>query len=352
MDRTTVIAVATVASLVSAPALAMHAAPGSSGAKAGVLPLSVEGKLPPNGPESLAGGVQQGLSAAGAAVLAPRELEQAAGKGVAACADPTCFHDAAAKAELTHLVRPSVTFKGSDYALAIDLVDGASGDVLYTASDTCELCGLTEAVEMMAALAGTLPERMSVAAGVAGLAVSSDPPGATVLVDGDAVGVTPLQLELEAGEHQVIVSLEGYFDRESLVRLEAGGSDSLGIVLDPTGPRKGDKGRSGTWGRIRPVLPWVSLGVGVAALGSGIALIAIDEKPVEFTRCSGNDVDHLGNCRFRHNTIVGGLMMTLLGVGGIAAGVTLLVLDKRKGRTVDDRRVRLRPTHDGLALHF
>lgn len=325
---------------------------GGSEATAGVMRLSVEGKLPPNGGESLARGVEDGLGGTGATVLGPSQVEQAVGSGLAGCADPACLTDAAAKAEATHLVRPSVGFEGSDYVLTVELVDGASGKVLHTATQTCELCGLSEAVEMMSSLAGSLGEHMVVTAAVAGLAVSSDPPGATVIVDGEVVGETPLQLELEVGDHEVVVSKDGFFDRESLVKLEAGESEALGVVLDPSGPRDEDEPRGGLWGRVRPVLPWVSLGVGAAALGSGIALIAIDEKPVEFTRCSGNDLDHLGNCRFRHNTIMGGVVLTLIGVGGLAAGATLLVLDKRKGREGDDRRVRFRPTHDGFALHF
>lgn len=353
MIRTTAIAIAAALSLAPLPAGAINVAPeGGSGARAGVLPLSAEGQLPPNGSEELTKGVQDGLGASGATVLTPGEVEQAFGANPATCADDACLIDVANKAGATHLVRPSVGIQGSDYVLTVEVLDGASGKVLHSESSTCELCGLAEAVEMISSLAGALQPHIVVEGEVGSLAISSDPSGAIVTVDGEVRGETPLQLELEVGEHQVIVSKDGYFDRENLIKIDAGEDEALGLILDPSGPKGRDRAPGGVWGKIRPVLPWAAIGVGGASLVSGIALIAVDEKPVEFTRCDGNDVDHLGNCRFRHNTIVGGVVMTIIGVGGLAAGVTLLVLDRRKGKPADDRRVRLRPTHDGFALHF
>ena len=54
------------------------------------------------------------------------------------------------------------------------------------------------------------------------LVVSSRPNGATVLVDGEEKGKTPLKLRLEPGEHLVSLSLEHYMPWEEMVSIEEG----------------------------------------------------------------------------------------------------------------------------------
>ena len=57
-------------------------------------------------------------------------------------------------------------------------------------------------------------ERQSLAATLtpdyALVSLRSDPPGATVLVDGVAAGVTPAELEIDSGEHELEARLAGY----------------------------------------------------------------------------------------------------------------------------------------------
>lgn len=69
------------------------------------------------------------------------------------------------------------------------------------------------------------------------LAVSSDPKGATVTVDGKpAAGVTPLELELDAERaHRVTVSKDGYTAQET--RLSPGAwPPEIKLALEPSGP--------------------------------------------------------------------------------------------------------------------
>jgi len=345
------IAITTALALFSVPVSAAHLEAPTE-ATAGVLPISIEGKLPPKGSEILAKKIDEGLAETGTQIVPVAELESSAGTSLAGCVDEACRLDVATLAAVTHLIAPSIGFDGSDYAMTIEVIDGATGTVVKTVTDVCELCGLSEAADKVASLAASVADSLVVTSVLATLTVVSDPPGARVLVDDRLVGTTPVELEFEAGDRQVIVRKEGYLDRSTLVALEAGAASSLDVQLDPSGPiDDGSSSSEGVWGKIRPVVPWVSIGVGVAALGSGIALLAIDENPVEFTRCSGDEVDSAGNCRFRHNTLAGGVVMTLVGIGGIAAGTVLLILDKKKAGN-DDRRVRLRPTHNGLALRF
>ncbi len=185
---------------------------------------------------------------------------------------------------------------------------------------------------------------------MASINVSSTPQGATVLVDGEPVGVTPLSLEVSPGEHTVVVRSEGYADQERRVVVEAGDNEPIESTLDPTGPGRKRGMDDERRARMLRIMGWTGIGLGAASLASGIALIAIDERPVEFTRCSGDDVDAAGNCRFRHQTLGGGVLMSVLGVVGLTAGALLIVRDRKRNHA--EERVRLRPSARGLVLHF
>jgi serine/threonine-protein kinase len=64
--------------------------------------------------------------------------------------------------------------------------------------------------------------------------VSSEPPGATISIDGVAVGVTPIEREILVGEHRVSVVLEGHAPEDDVVRVEQSGDRaSLSFALRP-----------------------------------------------------------------------------------------------------------------------
>jgi hypothetical protein len=68
------------------------------------------------------------------------------------------------------------------------------------------------------------------------LAVDSEPPAASVSLDGQRVATTPAQLTLDpANDHKLVVSLEGYASQE--LKLPAGKlPPSLQLTLVPAGP--------------------------------------------------------------------------------------------------------------------
>ena len=319
---------ATFTAVALATALSMTPTSAAAEPRAGVLPLDVDGELPPQGTKTLTAEVEAGLQSAGATVVPSTELAstlggkpKAASKKLEACRDSACLKDLAAKATATHLVRPAVRMDGSDYVISLELVDGATGEVVHQASQTCELCGLTEAQEMTRSLAASLQDRLE---SMGKVTVDSTPPGAEVLVDGEPAGTTPVELRLAAGEHAIVLRLAGHADEERKVVVEVGSTapvtaeltelEQAAPVEAPSPPRSAP---------LRP-LGWASIGVGIAALGSGIALLVLDERPVTYTRCEGIDVDAEGDCRFRHDTLAGGVVMTIVGVVGITAGALLV----------------------------
>jgi serine/threonine-protein kinase len=66
------------------------------------------------------------------------------------------------------------------------------------------------------------------------LDVTSDPPGAEVLVDGARQGTAPLSLELSPGRHEVVASLAGRQDASRVLNVAAGGeAQHLALALAP-----------------------------------------------------------------------------------------------------------------------
>jgi serine/threonine-protein kinase len=66
------------------------------------------------------------------------------------------------------------------------------------------------------------------------LVVTSDPPGARVIVDGIGRGMTPATIKLLAlGEHGVRVVRDGYVGEERTVRLSTRQPTTLNVELRP-----------------------------------------------------------------------------------------------------------------------
>jgi hypothetical protein len=63
------------------------------------------------------------------------------------------------------------------------------------------------------------------------VSVTTDPPGADVTIDGKLVGQSPLRTEVEAGQHELRVSLDGYHDAAKDVVLQAGESYQVALPM-------------------------------------------------------------------------------------------------------------------------
>lgn len=106
--------------------------------------------------------------------------------------------------------------------------------------------------------------------GVQQLSVLSSPPGATVRIGEQPVGVTPWSGELAPGLHEVTLELSGYAGQRSEVALPAHESAELRLELSPRPAEQPPKPEPAAWGRIEP-LTWTFLGVGLGALSGGLA---------------------------------------------------------------------------------
>lgn len=107
----------------------------------------------------------------------------------------------------------------------------------------------------------SLEERIA-ASKIQSLRVRSLPEQAQVSIDGASRGVTPLELRLPVGEHQVELTLEGYEAAKRQVSLTSTAAVELDVTLVKKAPPPPP---SRTW-------TWVALGTGAALAAGGAAV--------------------------------------------------------------------------------
>ncbi|MEM1347619.1 MAG: PEGA domain-containing protein, partial [Myxococcota bacterium] len=141
------------------------------------------------------------------------------------------------------------------------------------------------ATQRIAELRATVSSKTNLPAGTSSLRVISSPPGAVVYLGEEAagaVGTTPtIELPVSPGEYVVLVRLNGYEGAEKTVRV---GSDEAVTEHFELVPLDAEEQRA-VRTRSRAV-PFILLGVGVAAAGSGVYFLArsslMQENPQDF----------------------------------------------------------------------
>jgi len=119
------------------------------------------------------------------------------------------------------------------------------------------------------------PAEAPTVAQAGGLLVATDPPGASVFLDGRLAGITPLAIaRVSAGDHRVRVSKNGYLDNARVIGVESGRSSSLRVTLTQSVASSAKaETQNGSGHSSRPVYrnPWVI----ASAAGSVAALVIL-----------------------------------------------------------------------------
>ena len=188
-----------------------------------------------------------------------------------------------------------------------------------------------EVTTYVRALSSKLAQR-----GIQQVSVLSTPPGATVAIDGNPLGVTPLTVELPPGAHSALLSLRGYADQSSDFTLTSADPLDVALTLQPAGnagaanvaSAPNSAGASGSNQRFG-VVPYVTLGVagaclaaaGVFELSRRSAQNSAEHEQVQ--RAFEDDVNSIDNRRTAARAF--------LGVGSVLAvtGGALLLLNTR-----------------------
>jgi hypothetical protein len=97
--------------------------------------------------------------------------------------------------------------------------------------------------------------------------ITSTPAGARVLIDGDPIGVTPLEYDLKSGAHKITLSATGHRDDAREIDIRRGETTQVDVLM---------KGYAST-----NFFPLVLLGGGGVMLATGLVLFAMDEDEPE-----------------------------------------------------------------------
>lgn len=297
------------------------AAPNEAAPKTAILPLVVEGELPETDRETLTGQLVGGLQRGSFEIITPDQVVAAAGDGD--CSKPACMQKIAEKTGATHIVRATVEVVDRDYTVRVELYDGTDGTKIVSASDGCEICGVVDVGGLVETQAATLRTKLdALASGPASIVIGSDPEGAEVTLDGEAFGVTPLDKPVIPGEHVIRVSKEGYIAVQEKRTFVEGARETLSYELEKVPNRLPKR----PWG-------WASLGIGIAAVGGGVALTYLHDQPYKLGgRCAGENVDLDGDCRHLFNTKWYGMGLSLAGGALVTLGVAVLITTAKNPR--------------------
>jgi len=253
-----------------------------------VLSLTVE-KASPEVREKLDAAVAGGLGASGADVVDAAEMaRKIAARGTGACRTSSCLAGLAQETGARYLVRGAVDVDGRSYVVHLEMVDGATGNVIEEREDRCEVCTESEAYDTVgmsaSALKAAVSKRRAAPDQRTGAAAPSSP--AKTSLAPQPIGSLASASPPPAAEPGVAI-------------MTAPGRPA------PEPPRS-------------YALPIAALGAGVAALGVGVFLIAINGEGT----CTHNPGVL---CERQYRTRTGGIALSGLGVLAAGLGATLFV---------------------------
>jgi PEGA domain/PKD domain len=104
------------------------------------------------------------------------------------------------------------------------------------------------------------------------LKISSDPSGATVLIDGQERGRTPVTLDIEVGSHLVRILREGYLENGRRLSVDDGATEIVDVTLTKVGQTAQSVKGAGGSNHLKWILPLVG------GAGAGIAIAATRSK--------------------------------------------------------------------------
>jgi tetratricopeptide (TPR) repeat protein len=194
------------------------------------------------------------------------------------------------------------------------------------------------------------------AKGMQQVSIVTNPPGATLSIDGQAVGITPFTTEITPGSHRAAVTLEGYAPTNQTFELRPDRSMDIEIALVaakvtpiPVAPAPASAAPSKpAIARIEVASPppvsdrpsrqvqpwtWISLGVGTALFG-GAVYFEVKRRDAEDKAKAASQADYQTKYDKMDGPQTAARVLAVVGSVAIATGVVLLTVDlTRRGPT-------------------
>jgi len=308
-----------------------------------VAPIRFETDLPDYARAEIDAGLQGGISRSGVNVVRVDEA--------ATCENAACYTPLATKYGNRHFLQTTIVSHERDHVITMKLVD-AEGAVVVSRPTTCDLCGVSELVESTNNLAASMANIFArMPRGPGFVTFKTQPEGASIFIDDQLVGTSPLRLEVAPGVHKLTVRSEGHGDLQRTIEGESGVEEELQLRLEPVDPFGEDR-------RIARPIGWTLLGLGIAGVAAGAAVWSLHGDPYNPSCTADEPQDLGGHCPKKYDTQAGGIIGVVLGGVAFGAGVGLVVWDAKRhpSRKRKDggasAHLRVRPTATGLAVRF
>jgi hypothetical protein len=189
---------------------------------------------------------------------------------------PSCARDIvdtqARTAAIVYVHVTDVARRGAVHDVELSAYWYDKGHAELTERSVCARCtdaGLATATNaMLSKLTRT------VLGGVGHLKLRSTPPGARITIDGQPVGVTPLDWEVTPGKHAIGMQQADLTPQRRVVTVTRGRTEVVELTLTEA---TSDARQAGGDGRVVRGWPLAAVGIGAAGIAAGGALIAIDQ---------------------------------------------------------------------------
>ena len=299
-------------------ALAIQAWPGAARARqhaasVAVLDLEFKGEISSGVRTALSRKLREGLGATGMRVVPDQRLRQVLPPGPGSCGDSACWRLTAGRLGCRFLAGGAVVGEDRSYTIDLFLADGYSGEVAARVQRRCDICGLLAVGEAMDLMASALSAKVqAIQARPGRISVQTTPSGATVRVDGDPVGTSPLEIDLPAGDHKITAEVQGFLGASRVVTAVAGVDERMTLTLIPAeSPRS-------PW----RVLGWSAVGTGVVSVGVAALLFVLDGGQAS---CGDQESVLGGQCPGLRETSAGAWATATVGAAAVATGLYLLL---------------------------
>jgi TolB-like protein len=280
-----------------------------------VLRVDFPESMPVNNKDFLNERLIVSLAAADFQVFAGMTVNQMLKQGsrLEACRQPSCYQEIAQRLGVEYLVTGNVEVQRKNYTVILDLIAGRDGRSVGQSREPCELCGIAEVGGKMdrqvLALRGYA--ETATATAPARFSIESRPPGAEVTIDGKPSGVTPLSVDVPAGQHQMAVKAAGFRPAERNVYADSGMNGYLALDLAPEG---GITMLTGSGGKHTRLYALSAMVLGAAAVAVGFVVKHYDGQ---FVGCNDPVGGPRMGCRVekqRETSLEAG---ALFGAGGL-----------------------------------
>ncbi len=248
------------------------------------------------------------------------------------CTTPDCLQTLSGLLGAKQFVETKLEVSGNSYAVEMSLYTTSSANQLrHRVKEECTACTVAEFEAMLSKACGQIAGQVSTTA--QSVTIHTKPTGGTITIDSSIACKSPCTVDLNIGPHEVVASKTNYTDtKQSITVNKRGEAQRFDILLirDPVLAAKEARG-SGPW-------KWVAGAGAVAALGTGITLLAIDGN--------GLSCNQGLQCEERYNTGPQGWALVGAGVG-LGALTTWLFVKDSKGKNSQNTKLSILPHQRG-----